>query len=391
MTSIRNSGNKRVAILVDTSTSWGRAVAMGVHQQAQIENWQLFLEPKGVGELFELPESWNGDGVIARINDETLVDHLARRRLPVVNVSSIEISSMPFPRVCTDLVAAGHMAADYFLRRGFRHFAYLGLLGLRYTDRHRSAFADVLKQAGHECEVFTVHASGKTQALDWNMKIDELATWLKRLPKPVAILTWTGGSEVIHGCHHAGLVVPEEVAVLSGSDDDLLCQLADIPVSAVRQAAERIGREAAVQLGAMMAAPQLPMPPDKLIAPEEVVTRQSTDTFAVKDPRLWSALSFIRENLDKPFTVDEVAAGAGFSRRMLERRFDKILRRSPAEYIRRARLDRAKRLLAKTDLTVAEVAESAGFGSPEYLAQLFRTQTGESPLKYRQARQSEKR
>ncbi len=61
-----------------------------------------------------------------------------------------------------------------------------------------------------------------------------------------------------------------------------------------------------------------------------------------------------------------------------------VLKRSPAEYIRRARLDRARLLLMKTDLSIAQVAESSGFGSPEYLAQILRQDTGLSPLRYRQ-------
>ena len=385
MTSIRNYPQRRIALLVDTSTSWGRGIVRGVHQQVLHQYpWQLFLEPRGVGETLRLPPSWTGDGVIARVGDEAMAQHLLERRIPVINVSAIQIPRAHFPRVCTDLEAAGRMAADYLLARGFHHFAYLSLQGLEYVARHRDAYARTISQAGYSCALHGVQVRNQTQVTDWNLRIDELAEWLKTLPKPVAILTWSGGNEVIHACHHAHIAVPEDVAVLSGSDDDLLCELSDIPISAVKQASEQIGRHAAAQLESLMNDPAAPPATEKLIPPQEVITRQSTDTLAVQDDHLGVALTYIREHLDTAFQVEHVAQKAGLSRRVMERRFMDVLKRSPAEYIRRARLDRARLLLAKTDLSISQVAESSGFGSPEYLAQILRQDTGLSPLRYRQ-------
>jgi LacI family transcriptional regulator len=60
-----------------------------------------------------------------------------------------------------------------------------------------------------------------------------------------------------------------------------------------------------------------------------------------------------------------------------------VLHRTPAGEIRRVHLDRAKRLLAETDLSIPDVAEAAGYGSPEYLAGIFRAELDTTPLKYR--------
>lgn len=384
ITSIHNKFPRRIALLVDTSTGWGRSIVRGVHQQVLHQYaWQLFLEPRGVGEVLRLPPSWAGDGVIARVGDELTARHLLEREIPVVNVSAIQIPSAPFHRVCSDLEAAGRMAADYLIDRGFKHFAYLSLHGLEYVSRHRDAYERAIAAAGYPCIIHGVQVRDATQVTDWNLRIDELAEWIKILPKPVAILTWSGGNEVIHACRHANIAIPEDVAVLSGSDDDLLCELSDIPISAVKQAAEQIGRQAAIQLQHLMTSPSSGPIADRLIAPLEVITRQSTDTLAVQDACLGIALTYIRENIDVAFQVDQVALKAGLSRRVLERRFMEVLKRSPAEYIRRARLDRAKLLLAKTDLSIEQVAESSGFGSPEYFAQMLRADTGMSPRRYR--------
>jgi LacI family transcriptional regulator len=53
--------------------------------------------------------------------------------------------------------------------------------------------------------------------------------------------------------------------------------------------------------------------------------------------------------------------------------------------IRRVRIERAKQLLATTDLPIPKVAQASGFGTGEYLATLFRQVTGITPLKYRAA------
>jgi LacI family transcriptional regulator len=67
----------------------------------------------------------------------------------------------------------------------------------------------------------------------------------------------------------------------------------------------------------------------------------------------------------------------------LEQEFQRTLSRSPAQEIRRVHLERARRLLAETDLSIPAVAAASGFNSPEHFARIFKAQCGRSPLKYR--------
>jgi LacI family transcriptional regulator len=334
----------------------------------------------------DLPRGWQGDGIIARVGNLRMARSLAARRIPVVNVSAIHIPGAPdFPRVNTDVADTAKIAAQYFWERGFRNYGYLGLRGLEYAARQQTAFVDAVNRAGCQCAVFGVKTHAGAQAPDWNLRIEKLAEWLVSLPKPVAILTWSGGREVIHACHAAGLRVPEEVALLSGSDD-FLCEAARVPISGVQAACERIGSEAAALLHRLMRGGNPPKQP-LLIPPVRVVTRQSTDTLAISDPAMVKALAFIRENMTRNINVTDVAAQAGISRRLLEQRFMAILDRTPAEHIRRSRLDRARTLLAETDLPIDQVAEASGFGSPEYMTYFFRQTTDTTPLKFRRESQ----
>lgn len=379
---LADSPLRRVAVLVDTSTDWGRRIITGVVSYVrEHERWQLFIAPVGLEEQHLLPSGWRGDGVIARVSTSRIANHLKLRNIPVVNISGVQIPGPQFPRVANDVGMVAKMAAEYFLARGFKNFGYISPLGFEPVAEQRESFVAALAEAGFDCAVYSVKTHHGAQNLDWNANIHQLSDWLCSLPRPLAVLTWSGGREVIYAAQQAGLSVPEEVSVMSGSDD-FLCEVSQVPISAVRAAGERIGYEAASQLDALMRGggdPNFSI----YIPPANVITRQSTDTLAISDRSLIQALTFIRENSEKPIQVRETASQAGVSRRVLERRFKEVLGSTPAEHIRRSHLDRAKRLLSETNLAMPDVAEAAGFGSPAYMSFVFRKELGTTPLRYR--------
>lgn len=374
-----------MTVLVDTATGWGRDIIRGVHRQAEtLPRWRLWVEARGVGERVRFAEDWAPHGVIARVADAELARELTASGLPVVNVSAMQLPEARFPRVATDVEAAGRMAAEYFSQRGFRSFAYISTLAQDYVVRQRAAFAGAVRAAGHRCDEWSPPPGKAWPRRPEAERRVELARWLGGLPRPAGVFTWSGGSELVRAARQAGLTVPEEVAVLSGSDDDLLCEVCEVPISAVRQPAEQIGSEAAALLERLMNGDAPPQEP-RWLPPPRIVTRRSTDTLAVGDPWVRAALRFIRERGCEPVQVADVAVAAGLSRRSLERRFALHLTGSPAVYLRRARMARAKALLAETDRAIPEVAALAGFGSAEYLAQAFREELEVSPLRFRRA------
>ncbi len=375
----------RIAVLVDTASTWGRGIISGIHSYSrQHGNWHLFIESRGTGESLSLPRGWTGDGVIGRIATEEMARHLRRRRLPVVNVSGIQLSSAPFPTVANDVVAVGKMAAEYFLARGFRHFAYLTVRNLEHVVRQREAFRRTVEQAGFECLSHYAPSGADGAHPSWNLKIEDLARWLKSLPKPVAILTWSVCREVVHACHQARLHMPQEVALLSGSEDELLCESSPVPISGVSAACPQIGYEAAALLDRLMHGRRVSLQP-RMLAPVGIVTRLSTDTLAITDSALVAALSHIQQNLSRPLAVGAVARAAGISRSGLERRFAEFLHTTPALHISRLRIEQVKLLLRTTTLAVAEISDRTGFSTPEYMTAVFRKSEGVTPLRYRRS------
>jgi len=381
---INRSREPKVAVLVDTSTSWGRGIIRGIHRYSRLKGaWHLYFEARGANEQIDLPEGWRGDGIIARVGSLKFARQLKALKIPVVNVSSIELpGARMFPTVASDVGAVGTMAASYFFERGFRHFACLSLLGLEYVARQQTAFVEAVEKQGCACSVYHVKSGRAAQAPDWALSSRELALWLSSLPKPVALLTWLGAREVIHACQQAGLLVPDEVAILAGIDDELICEVSHLPVSAVHTSYEQIGMEAASLLERLMEGRKCP---DKLrlIPPSGITTRQSTNILAVADPKLKASIRFMQENLHRAISMNEVAAQAGLSRRVFERRFLDALGRPPGGYLRRLRLEKVKNLLTDTSLPVSEISGAAGFGSPEYMIYAFHAEFEITPLQFR--------
>ena len=381
---VARSRLRRVAVLVDTSTTWGRAVLRGINSwRLGHGRWEIFVEARGIEEHLRTPSGWRGDGIIARVANPLMARELQALKIPVVNVSGIEIAEANFPRVSTDLKASAELAAKYFLERGFRHFAYFGLIGLDYVKHHREVFADTVKKSGGDFTWLGVRPMAGAEP-DWRLDLASLGEWLRQQPRPLAVLCWNASSarEIIFACHEVGLPVPEEVAVLSQANDEALCETALVPVSGVSVSGEGIGQQAAYVLDCLMNG-RRPAVKDFLIAPQGVVTRQSTDTLAVGDPVVVKALSYLRQHVSRVVRVDEIVRQSGVSRRVLERKFFNVLQRSPADAIRRVHLDYACRLLVETDLPLSRVAETAGFGSQAYFGCIFRNQFKQTPLQYR--------
>lgn len=372
----------RVTVLVPAHSGWGRGVIKGIAAFAKRHGpWQLHVESEG--EHRALPSGWQGEGFIARVSTPAVAKRLLACGVPIVNVSGIQLpgEAAGIPRVCNDLRACGGLAARHLLDRGLRNFGYVGLPKLAYVREHRDAFAGPIAEAGFRCQLHLLGLDDESTG-----KTGRLAEWLRGLPKPVGILTWANaqGRAVLDACRRLHLLVPEDVAIISGDDDQLLCESCLPTLSAIGVAAEQTGLCAAEILQKLMGG--MPVPPTPIVVPPlGIVTRQSTDTFAIDHPELLRALGFIREHAVQSIHVDDVLQAVPMSRRALERLFQEQLGRSPAEEIRRMRIEHAKNLLATTDLPVPKVAAACGFGTGTYMATVFRRVVGITPLRFRAA------
>ena len=96
-------------------------------------------------------------------------------------------------------------------------------------------------------------------------------------------------------------------------------------------------------------------------------------------------MEWMLDHLAEPLTLAIVAGHAHMSPRTLERRFRTEAGESLQAWVSRQRVERARALLEQTDLTITDVAHTAGFGSTQAMRRHFLQHTGASPRDYRQA------
>ena len=373
------NARKRVALLVETSLGSGREILRGIARHAQhSDQWQLFHAARGLEE--KVPEwlrKWSGDGVIARIQDATMARQLKKLNLPVVDVLGVA-ESADFPLVHVDDRRIGSEVARYFLDRGYRHFGFYGIAGENWSARRGEAFRASCERAE------TTQSVGVLQAD--RGAVGDVSKWLKYLPKPVAIMVSSDqrGLELLEACREENLEVPERVAVVSVDNDVPLCEISSPPLTSVRAGHQRVGFEAAQLLDRMMDGESPPAEP-LLVPPTGIVTRQSSEGQAIDDGVVASGLHFLQGHLGEAMNNKSIAAAAGVSRTVFQRRFREAMGTSVRDYLTQQRLKRAQDLIKNSELTFADIAQRCGFKHQEYLGYVVQKHFGTTPGKMRGA------
>lgn len=386
----------RVALLIETSRGYGRQFLRGVIRYSRLHGpWGFYITPGDLEQVLPRMRRWGGTGIIARVETPQVARAILASRLPavLVGLSSMRVWQNPalrqFSRVHSDSIAAGRLAAEHFLERGFRHFGYVGLPGYVWSQRREQGFCQRVRAAGFETYVYPLPAD-IPQHEPWEQEHRRLARWLAKLPRPTGVMACNDdrGRQVLEACRTAGIQVPEEIAVVGVDNDELFCELSDPPLSSVALNAEAAGYRAAAVLHRLMLGEKLP--PQEIVAEAlYVVTRRSSDVVATDDPDVAAALKFLHDHAGEPITVDDVVAAVHLSRRTLELRFRRQLGRTIHEELERLRLQRAERLLLESDFPVPYVAEASGYRSGNYFARVFRQKWGMTPHQFRRQRRGE--
>jgi LacI family transcriptional regulator len=379
----------QVAVLVDTSRSYGRDIVRGIRRYvAEHGPWSLYLEPRDLRSRFpDWLKDWPGDGILSRTVDAAMLRQLKATKLPVIELRTTVLPHS-FPFVGMDNRIVGTRVAEHLRNRGFQRFAcYLDTAEAFFVERSEY-FAQTLRAHGFECSLFKSGGAG-TKRLRWDEHQRALSEWLTSLEKPVGVFAVNDqlGFWLLDAARRAGIAVPEEVAVVGAENDNMLCDTASPPLSSVRLRGQAVGYEAARLLDEWMAKQRVPKPGEKhLLAPGDIVVRQSSDIVAVEDPRIAEALRFIRQHATEQIDVTRVARETALSRSVLERRMKALIGRSPGEEINRIRFAAVEKLLTQTDLTLDAIAARCGFTHPQYMAGAFRKRAGMTPGEFRRHR-----
>ncbi len=375
---------REVAILVETDSSWGRSVTRGIADYAENYGpWNLLIESRDHSQSWTLPDRWEGDGIIARISTPLQVARFRELQLPVVNIDDMFENLSGVGTVLTNEAERAKLALEHLRGKGFCHFGYFAPPCQGYSKRRGQEFKNLALQAGLQCEEYKPgYRSGRH--INRSEEQRRVKRWLDHAPRPLAVLAVDAqrGRQLAEICRIEGIRVPDEVAILAGDTDELLCDVCTPPLSSISVASQRIGYEAAALLHRMMNGEKAPQVPIR-ISPLSVTSRQSTDALAINDAMIVRALRFIQTHAFRGIVIDDVLADVPVSRRYLEREFRRYFGRPPAEEIRRIRLDRGKELVSNSDLSIEEIAAACGYSGATQFGVAFRKRFGHTPLAYR--------
>ena len=274
----------------------------------------------------------------------------------------------------------GRLCARHF--RSLGQFASAGFIPAAADDDWSSArekgfldgFGDVAKS------VF-----GGTDEPGSDRDAAALASWLKSLPKPTAVMAaWDMRAiHALSACRLARLKVPGQVSVIGVDDDRLLCDFSTPPLTSIAPDHMLEGQIAAKTLDGMMRRRTKRQPLRILNTAKKVVERESTKPISPVTALIARALAFIDAHASENIKTDAVVAAVGVSRSLLDLRFREFRGETVAESITRRRLAEVKRLLEDTGLSIRAIAAKCGFSNANHLKNLFRRATGMSMREWR--------
>lgn len=322
--------------------------------------------------LLERIEAVAPDGVLAHAHEPQQRDQLAGLNdLPVVN-TSCGLADPGCARAAPDSRAAGGMAAEHLLQRGFTHLGILSLRDRWYAHERRSAIIERCRHA--ECSFSTFEWPA-----DQALPADRARVWWQGLPPGHALVAI---NDRVATDWLAQSWRPEQaIAMVSIDNNEDLCLTARPALSSVHWSVPAIADQACQLLQRQLAGQRDCS--DIRVPPVGVIVRDSSEIWAVDDPVVSAALQWIAEHACEDIDAADVASAMGQHRRALERAFARWLPHGPRWFIEFNRIERAKQLLETTTLAVGSVALHCGFQSPAWFGARFRRATGRTPGRWR--------
>lgn len=387
---------RRVAIQLGLEWPYKRHAALfaGTQRYARQQGWESILDEFAADNLpARRTHAVPYDGVIARATTK-LAARTAQLGIPLVNVWFSSPVRKQLPGVFPDYDTCGRIRAEHLLARGLRRFAVV-VREDRGRKLEAAAFRAAVEEAGFSCVTATIPLHPARTHAVWLKTQRRIESFMNEWQTPIGVSVNDEGAgrTIVQMCAQRGWRVPQDVAIVAGSNEEVLCENPRPSLSSTELGFEQIGYEAAQLLDRLMRETehvrkgmQNKSPPHILLPPQGIVIRESTDFYAVDDETLAAALHFIAEKSHQPIGPGDVARAVRLEPRTLRRRFAKVLGRTIVSEICRARLERAKRELVQSDRSLNAVARDVGFGTRRQMREVFCRELGVTPREYRKRR-----
>ena len=193
-----------VAILIETSTAYGRGLLRGVAEYLKLHpTWSVYVDERALGD--PVPpwlKNWRGDGILIRDSGDRSMALAKASGASIVNLGEQIIGGIPLIRSDDQIIT--DQIAEHLSQRGFRNFGYVGFTDRNFSKSREHCFRQLIgAQEGATIASFEV--PDETEETTWEASQNRLAEWLHRLPKPVGIMACYDvmGFRVLDACRRA--------------------------------------------------------------------------------------------------------------------------------------------------------------------------------------------
>lgn len=374
----------RILLLIDYSSDFDRRLLTGLVEYSKEHGpWLFYRMPSHYSQLYgeegviRWAKEWKADAIIGKWNFET-ADRLKELGIPVV-LQNYHHRSTTFSNLTGDYKGTGKMAAQFFLRRMYRNFAYFGVKDVVWSDERLQGFREELEIARGGVELFDFQCNGEGIGLR-----DEVSAWLQSLPKPVALFCCDDAHALFLAeiCKICNLAIPDEIALLGVDNDELMCNISDPPISSIVLEVEKGGYAIGNLIHRQLTHEQEGAF-NIVINPKHIVLRQSTERHNIRDPYVMKVVKYIDQHYHEELSIERLLAEIPLSRRNFEVKFKNELHTTIYQYILNCRCDHMAELLQTTDLSLIDIVSRVGFKDYNNVSRIFKKYKGCSPIEYR--------
>lgn len=378
----------RLILLTDFTEGFAHYLLKGILVYSKgREPWVVCKMPPsykqrfGLSGVLEWAKRWKANAIIAQFDDFDQVEIFKQNGIVAI-AQDFKSRFTSIPNITADYHLTGSLAAEYFLEKGFQHFAFYGYKDVVWSSERCEGFKARVEKAGLG-STFQDYQHQELEDL-WFYETDPLCNWLQLLPKPVALMACDDnqGNRITEACKICNIKIPEEIAVLGVDNDELTCNLSDPSLSSVDMNIEQAGYETAKLIEKLLTTPSYPYK-DVIIQPKRIISRESTNIYATRDPHILTALRHIHQHIESKLNVNDIVRVVPLSRRLLEMRFKAATGQSVYKYIFNLRMELFAQRLLETNEPVAEIALEVGLSDCRNLSRQFRSLKGCTPVEYR--------
>ena len=386
----------KIILLIDISEEYGQNLTKGIVKYSkEIGPWVFckmplfYIETHGVDGIVKFAKDWGADGIIAHLDNALDIKKIHKAGISLI-VEDFKERFEGISNITGGYFETGEMGAEYFIKKGFKHFGFYGFKNIVWSRERFEGFQSCL--FGHKFAVHEFDQDRKGVQALWFYKPSLLSQWLKSLPKPIAIMACDDerAQHLTEACKQAQIHIPEQIAVLGVDNDQMTCNLSDPPISSINLDTEKGGYEAA-KLMHQLISEKNHSPQNIIVKPTHIITRHSTDITSASDLLIARALKFIHQNISDKINVSDVLKEVPLSRRSFEKRFYDITGVAVYKYIYNLKIQKFAERLLETDKTVSEIAMESSFGLSNNISRQFKQVKGCTPSQYRKKHINKKR